>query len=135
MQFPSPYVIPGIKVNQLSYYQKSILKSKYKRIEALEEILEIVCDFYGELPKDVKGKSRRRRLCLTRHSFFYIACRYSIYNLGEIGKFCGGKDHSSVIHGKDAVKNLIQTDSLFRGQFENLELQFKKPQVSIQENN
>lgn len=72
-------------------------------------IAEVVCEATG-IPLDwVRGKSRKRETVLTRHLIAYYACQYSDMTLKEIGQSLGGKDHTTVLHARERVLDLLET--------------------------
>lgn len=51
-------------------------------------------------------KSMRRSLTVSkaRHMVMYLAKKHTVRSLSEIGRMLGGKDHSTVIHGRNRVQ-------------------------------
>ncbi|MFY0735641.1 helix-turn-helix domain-containing protein [Aurantimonas sp. NFXS3] len=66
---------------------------------ALRRILERVAKAYEVKPKEILGPSRDRKIALPRHAFFYWARRLTSKSLPQIGRFCGDRDHTTVLHG------------------------------------
>ena len=66
---------------------------------ALRRILERVAKAYEVKPKEVLGPSRDRKIAIARHAFFYWARRLTSKSLPQIGRFCGDRDHTTVLHG------------------------------------
>ena len=56
------------------------------------------------------SRSRKRIIVVERQLCMYILCEESKYSLKWIGQYYGGRDHSTVIHSKQAIQNMIDTD-------------------------
>ena len=87
-----------LSLNELEKYFKPLLPTLFQRNVTLQ------------------SKDRSRSLVELRFIFFFIA-RTMRYNLIDIGRFCGGRDHTTVIHGLRTFKNLYETDENFRGRY------------------
>jgi chromosomal replication initiator protein len=65
---------------------------------------------------------------IARQLSMYLAKNYTTNSLKSIGHEFGGKDHSTVIYSIKAVKDLMDTDMLFKDTVSQLE---KKVQLSL----
>jgi len=92
---------------------------------SIELIIDLVCDYY-KVEKDlVKGKSRKREIAQPRQLSMYFAKQFTEMSLKKIGGAFGGRDHSTVIHSCNVVRDLMETDSDFKHEVEELEQRFK----------
>lgn len=105
----SPYALPGMK--------ESLFKSDPKNI------LYMLCDFFGLEEKDITGRCRVRKYVWPRHLYCYLCYKYSKCSLTEIGMVLR-RDHTTIIHSKQAVKNLYETEDEIREQVDLLESKF-----------
>jgi hypothetical protein len=48
---------------------------------------------------DIDSQSRIKNVCFARQLFFYFANKYTAHSYPAIGRYCGGKDHSTVLYG------------------------------------
>lgn len=71
------------------------------------------------------AKDRTRSLVELRCIFFFIA-RSMRYGLKQLGKYLGGRDHTTVMHGVNTFRNLYETDPLFRNKYYLIINQIKK---------
>jgi len=55
-------------------------------------------------PKRIKG------LVLPRHITMHILSEQLNLTVEKIGEILGGRDHTTVMHGRDKIKRLISTD-------------------------
>lgn len=52
--------------------------------------------------KDIRGDRRQRELVLARQFIMYWTARLTEMSYPMIGRLMGGKDHTTILHGKDA---------------------------------
>lgn len=103
------YVAPGLKYKDGLNVRMDSGKSI---IEKMEWITEVVCDVLGVDKTKIFNKCRQREYVVTRHlSMYFIRKIYPEISLSKIGQFFNGRDHTTVIHGIQTLRNLIQTDA------------------------
>lgn len=101
---------------------KSFIKSSSKEI-TIESIQRMVCDFF-EVPYDkLLQKTRKREIVQARQITMFLAKSFTKNSLKTIGEHFGGRDHTTVIHSCQTVKDLMDTDNSFKDSV--LELQQK----------
>lgn len=92
---------------------KSFVKTSSKEI-TIESIQKMVCDYF-EVPYDkLLQKTRKREIVQARQITMYLAKAFTKNSLKTIGEHFGGRDHTTVIHSCQTVKDLMDTDSSFR---------------------
>jgi len=97
----------------------NFVKNVSKEI-SLETIQKTVCEYYEVQVDKLKEPTRKRNIVQARQLSMYFAKEYTPNSLKAIGSHFGGRDHSTVIHSCQAVRNLIDTDEDFRDQVEDL---------------
>ncbi len=75
-----------------------------------EMILGTVCDHFGVRPGDITGRKRSSEFVVPRQVCMYILREYTGLTLDRIGKELGGKDHTTVMHGADKIKEDLRTN-------------------------
>jgi chromosomal replication initiator protein len=106
---------------------KNFVKSVTREV-SVEFIQKTVCEFY-QIPYDkLKEKTRKRHVVQARQLSMYLAKNFTKNSLKSIGKYFGGRDHSTVIHSCQAVQNLVDTDQNFKDEVLELE---KKISMSL----
>jgi chromosomal replication initiator protein len=60
--------------------------------------------------KDLTGPKRQKELVLPRHIAMYFLCEEISLTVEHVGKILGGRDHTTVMHGRDRIKKLVHTD-------------------------
>jgi chromosomal replication initiator protein len=92
---------------------RNFVKTSSKEI-TIEIIQKMVCEFY-DVPYDkLLQKTRKREIVQARQITMYLAKAFTKNSLKTIGEHFGGRDHTTVIHSCQTVKDLMDTDSLFR---------------------
>ena len=104
--------IDRVKEWTKDYLPPDISDSSINNI-TIEDIQRIVSQEYGITVDDIKSKQRTERLAFPRQVAIYLACEMiPSMSLPEIGK-AFNKDHSTVIHARDKIKHMLNTDPFF----------------------
>ncbi len=94
----------------------------------VENIAKLVAEHF-QVPLDtLSSKTRKRKVVIARQLSMYLAKNYTENSLQNIGNNFGGKDHSTVIYSINTVKDLMDTDTLFKETVAELE---KKVEMSL----
>ena len=80
-------------------------------------IYKTVCNYFKV---DISVKTRKRSIAYPRHLFCYICRRRTKAGLREIGELIGGRDHTTVIHSDQTLKDWYDTDELVRADVANI---------------
>ncbi len=83
-------------------------------IDKVKIIKQEVSKVYEVSIEHIESKSRKRQFVDARHEAMSFIVNYTDLSLKRIGSTFGNKDHSTVIHAIENVKNLIQTNSFFK---------------------
>ena len=65
----------------------------------LHDIIRAVCIATNVRGNDFHSARRHRPVAEARQVYYYLAREMTRRSLPEIGRRCGGKDHSTVLHG------------------------------------
>lgn len=110
---------------------KKIIKNFVKNISrevSIDFIQKSVCEYFTIPPEKLREKTRKREIVQARQLSMFLAKQFTKNSLKVIGKHFGGRDHSTVIHSCQAVKDMMDTDKKFRESVADLQ---KKIQMSI----
>ncbi len=77
----------------------------------LDLIKEKVCEFYGLKPSELVGPSKQRRYVIPRQVAMYLAHELTGETLVNIGRGFGRKDHTTVLHACERIKEELRKDS------------------------
>jgi chromosomal replication initiator protein len=91
---------------------KTLIKNniKPKKHLALEEIIKIIAGFYTMDPQKIYEKTRKKEIVYVRQMIMYILREYFNISYPAIGKEIGGRDHTTVIHSYEKIKDYIKDD-------------------------
>ena len=101
---------------------RNFIKTSSKEI-TIDSIQKMVCEYFDVSYDKLLAKTRKREIVQARQITMYLAKSFTKNSLKTIGEHFGGRDHSTVIHSSQTVKDLMDTDSTFRESV--LELQQK----------
>src|SRR3978361_501000 len=92
---------------------RNFVKSSSKKI-TIDTIQKMVCDYF-DVPYDkLLQKTRKREIVQARQITMFLAKAFTKNSLKTIGEHFGGRDHTTGIQSCQNVKDLMDTDSLFR---------------------
>lgn len=93
---------------------------------SIENIQKVIADNYQISLQELRSKSRAQKYVIPRHIALYIAKELTEYTFTELGNEFGGKDHSTVMHACDNIKDKIKTDSSFAQRINSLIKEIKE---------
>lgn len=92
---------------------RNFIKTSTKEI-TIENIQKMVCEYFGVPPEKLQQKTRKREIVQARQITMFLAKSFTKNSLKTIGEHFGGRDHTTVIHSCQTVKDLMDTDTLFK---------------------
>lgn len=92
---------------------KNLIKnsSKPKKLISTKEVIKIVSNFYNIDEQSIYDKTRRKDIIRPRQVVMYILREDFNISYPSIGQKIGGRDHTTVIHSCDKIKNELQVDN------------------------
>ncbi len=91
----------------------------------VKKILETVCNYFNLNESLVHTKSRKQEIVQMRQIAMYLSKKYTDSSLAHIGKVIGNKDHATVLHSINTVKDQLDINKAFRSTMEAIELCMK----------
>lgn len=91
----------------------------------IEEIQVQVGKFYDVTVKEIKATKRTQDIVLARQVAMFLAREMTDNSLPKIGKEFGGRDHSTVLHAYNKIKNMIAEDESLRIEIETIKNKIK----------
>ncbi len=94
-----------------------------KRIVAknkMDQVVQLVSDNYNITPEDLKSKKKTNNIAIPRQIAMYICRVYLEENLTKIGMEFGGKNHTTVMHAVDKIKNEILKDEALNNEIQKI---------------
>jgi len=92
---------------------RNFVRTSTKEI-TIEAIQKMVCEYFAVPFNKLLEKTRKREIVQARQITMYLAKSFTKNSLKCIGEHFGGRDHTTVIHSCQTVKDLMDTDSMFK---------------------
>lgn len=83
---------------------KTLPKGSWVRFS---EILPLVCLEFRVSEEELKGYTRKERISHPRQVLMFLAAKDTGRSLSWIGSRIGGRDHTTVLHGRDKIEKLF----------------------------
>ncbi|MEK6710746.1 MAG: chromosomal replication initiator protein DnaA [Nitrospinota bacterium] len=91
------------------------------RAASIDAIQRVVADHFQIRVVDMKSKNRSQAFALPRQIAMYLARELTRASTTEIGRRFGGKDHSTVIHSTNKIRELLRKDPEFAASVQRLQ--------------
>jgi chromosomal replication initiator protein len=88
---------------------KHIVQGQERRI-TIEAVVKVVAERFSLLPNQLKQKTNARNIAYPRQVAMYIAKELTHSSLPEIGRYFGGKHHTTVLHSIQKIEQLRHND-------------------------
>jgi chromosomal replication initiator protein len=92
---------------------RNLIKTSTKEI-TIETIQKLVCEYFAVSYEKLLHKTRKREIVQARQITMFLAKAFTKNSLKTIGEHFGGRDHTTVIHSCQTVKDLMDTDVVFK---------------------
>ena len=89
-----------------------------KKLITVDFIQHCVAEEFGISLQEIKTKRRNKTIVLPRQAAMYLSRELTDLSLLEIGTFFGGKDHTTVLHSYNKIKEKITSDLLLKEKIE-----------------
>ena len=91
----------------------------------MEYIQQIVASHFKVTTEDLNSKKRTQSIVFPRQIAMYLCRKIMDKSLPDVGKFFGGRDHSTVIHSCEKITNEMEMDEKLRILVEDLEIRIR----------
>ncbi|MFC1466646.1 MAG: chromosomal replication initiator protein DnaA [Candidatus Brachytrichaceae bacterium NZ_4S206] len=78
------------------------------------QVIETVAKFYNISVADMVSPSRNKELVQPRQIAMYLIRQETDASLPEIGGLLGGRDHTTILHGVERIKDRLETEEQLR---------------------
>lgn len=96
------------------------IKFEKKRI-TVQKIQDIVSDFYHVKKELIQSASRKREIVQARQVTMYFIKKHTELSLSQIGAQVGNRNHATVLHACNTVKDFYEVDKGFRSDIDEIE--------------
>jgi len=104
---------------------KDQLTATQKPEITVPHIQQVVATHFNITTADLEGRKRTQGIVLPRQIAMYLSRKLLDVSLPDVGKYFGGRDHSTVIHSCEKIANEIETDEKLRDIVNDLERNIK----------
>ncbi|MFB6307451.1 MAG: helix-turn-helix domain-containing protein, partial [Flavobacteriales bacterium] len=84
---------------------------KSKKAVPMDEIIQVISDYYNVDEESIYKKTRKRKVVKPRQIIMYILREDYGIPYPTIGEKIGGRDHTTVIHSYEKIKENLKVDS------------------------
>lgn len=98
--------------------------AKPKRLLSVKEIVKIICDFYNIQEGDIYEKTRKKEVLKPRQVAMFVLREDFNISFPTIGQKLGGRDHTTVMHSCEKIKNDIKNDLSLMQEIDQLRAMF-----------
>ncbi|MDP3958068.1 MAG: chromosomal replication initiator protein DnaA [bacterium] len=116
-----------LKGRDLSLFEvKALIKNniKPKKNASVKEVVKMIADFYNIDEKMIYEKTRRKEVVKPRQVAMYILREEFNISFPSIGEKLGGRDHTTVIHSCDKIRNDIKVNNSLLQELEEIRSMF-----------
>ena len=104
-------LLTGVPISlELAQQTLKDIAPKTKHELTPDAILKLVALQFNVRTTDLKSDKRVRKLSLPRQICMYLLRKHLLMSYPEIGRFMGGKDHTTILHGVSKIAELQLTD-------------------------
>jgi chromosomal replication initiator protein len=103
----------------------SRIVSVTRRVNTIEKIRDVVCDYFSLSVDAISTKSRKREVVQARQIAMYLSKQLTKNSLSSIGFAIGQRDHATVLHACKIVTDLMEMDKNFRNSVQEIEKRLK----------
>ena len=96
-----------------------------KKVISVQEVVKTVSSFYGVEEGSIYEKTRRKEVVRPRQVIMYLLREDFRISFPTIGEKLGGRDHTTVIHSCDKIKNDLQVDSVLSNEVHQIRMVLK----------
>lgn len=96
------------------------IKFEKKRI-TVQKIQDTVSEFFNVKKDLIQSSSRKREIVQARQVTMYFIKKHTELSLSQIGTHVGNRNHATVLHACNTVKDLSDVDKGFRSDIDEIE--------------
>ena len=107
---------------------KTLLRSAgtaAKKAVSVQDVVKTIADFYGVEENSIYEKTRRKEVVRPRQVIMYLLREDFHISFPTIGEKLGGRDHTTVIHSCEKIKNDLRSDSILNQEMHQIRMMLK----------
>lgn len=110
----------SITVDITKQQLKDFFSSPIQKNITIAVIQRNVAEYFGVSVQELKSKRKTKTIAFPRQVAMYIARDITEYSTTEVGLEFGGRDHTTVMHACDRIKERMKSDPYLVGQIDSL---------------
>lgn len=87
-----------------------------------DDVIRAVCDYYDIKPTQLRGTRRDAFFVKPRHICMYLLKEDLKITLVEIGNLLGGRDHTTIMHGVEKIREQKEASPQIKNELKDIEL-------------
>ncbi len=107
-EFERQEITPTFVVRILSGH---VVQEARKSKPSIADLIAATADVTGVAPELFTAPRKDQQTARARHIVMYLACLETDLSQSAIGQALGGRDHSTILHGRDKVRKLLAETS------------------------
>lgn len=96
-----------------------------KKAVSVQEVVKTIAGFYGVEEGSIYEKTRRKEVVRPRQVIMFLLREDFRISFPTIGEKLGGRDHTTVIHSCDKIKNDLRSDSILSNELHQIRMMLK----------
>lgn len=96
-----------------------------KKAISVQEVVKTIANFYGVEEGSIYEKTRRKEVVRPRQVIMFLLREDFRISFPTIGDKLGGRDHTTVIHSCEKIKNDLRSDSILSNELHQIRLMLK----------
>lgn len=96
-----------------------------KKAVSVQEVVKTISSFYGVEEGSIYEKTRRKEVVRPRQVIMFLLREDFKISFPTIGDKLGGRDHTTVIHSCEKIKNDLRSDSILNQEIHQIRLMLK----------
>ncbi|NCU41573.1 MAG: chromosomal replication initiator protein DnaA [Candidatus Moranbacteria bacterium] len=102
--------IHALTIKDVENILKELLSSGKKKVVTQQDIIHCISEFYEISSTDLKQKGRKKEIAIARQVAMFLMRKELQMPYTGIGRYFGGRDHTTVLHACEKIENLLQND-------------------------
>lgn len=99
--------------------------STVKKVVSVQDVVKTIANFYGVEEASIYEKTRRKEVVRPRQVIMFLLREDFRISFPTIGEKLGGRDHTTVIHSCDKIKNDLRQDSSLTQELHQIRMMLK----------
>lgn len=102
-----PVYIEAVPANQVP---DELRKARSYKFPSITDIKELVCEYFNVTEIELLSKRRGKDIITARHTTYWLCKQATPHSFPQIGRFLGGYDHTTVLHGYRRINERIEAE-------------------------